>query len=89
MMTEAIVRQGPGATTYEHVVDMYCITDLGINDINRKIMTFWKANSCHICKDIYPRYSVCRHVGRIIDLDNNNRGGFMVSPPPTTQLQEY
>ena len=28
MMTEAIVRQGPGATTYEHVVDMYCITDL-------------------------------------------------------------
>lgn len=85
-MTAEIVRRGPGDPTYEHVVDLYCRTDIGVDDASRMIMTYWKADACNICKHIYPRYSVCRHHARIIDLDNNNRGGFLVSPSPTTQL---
>ena len=57
------------------------VGEFEIVDDHRRIMTFWKAHTCSICKDIYPRYSICRHIGRIVDLDINNRGGFLVSLP--------
>jgi hypothetical protein len=78
-MTAAIARQGPGSIAYEHVIDRYCIEECEIVDNRRRIMTYWKAHTCAICKDVYPRYTVCRHIGRITDLDLNNRGGFLVS----------
>ena len=78
-MTAEICRQGPGSAAYEHVLDRYCVEELEIADNRRRIMTYWLARTCTICKDVYPRHTVCRHIGRIIDLDLNNRGGFLVS----------
>jgi hypothetical protein len=80
-MTAEITRQGPGSILYEHAIDRYCIEECEIVDNRRRIMTYWKSHTCSICKDIYPRYSICRHIGRIVDLDLNNRGGFLVSLP--------
>ena len=80
-MTAEITRQGPGSILYEHAIDRYCIEECEIADNRRRIMTYWKSHTCSICKDIYPRYSICRHIGRIVDLDLNNRGGFLVSLP--------
>ena len=78
-LTPAIVRQGLGSTAYEHCIDLYCIEELEVSDTNRRIMTFWKSSSCNLCKDIFPRYTVCRHIARITDIDAANRGGFLVS----------
>ena len=78
-LTPPIVRQGRGSTAYEHCIDMYCIEELEVTDQNRRIMTFWKSSSCNLCKDIFPRYTVCRHIARITDIDAANRGGFIVS----------
>ena len=86
MMTAEIARQGPGSTLYEHVINRYCIEECEIVDNRRRIMTYWKSNTCSLCKDVYPRYSVCRHIGRIVDLDLNNRGGFLVSLPCASPL---
>ena len=71
-LTPAAVRQGRGGILYEHAIDMYCLEKLEVTDHNRRVMTYWESSTCHLCKDIFPRHTVCRHIARVTDIDAAN-----------------
>ena len=81
-MTEAIVRRGPGDPTYEHVIDLYCRTDLGVRDAQRKIMIVVVVPLQPV-EDAVPRVHFWTAAGAIHPRD---RGPVLYSSPQHSTL---
>ena len=78
-LTVATWKKGKSHILYQHAIDRYCVEALEVSDHSRRVMTYWDSSTCDLCKDIFPRYTVCRHIARVTDIDAANEGGFLVS----------
>ena len=80
-LTHHILEGGIWTADYQNALDDYCIQRLDVADPQRRIMVFFDAYACTTCQTLpnYGGYSVCRHIGRVVDFDLANEDGFMVS----------
>ena len=60
-LTVATWKKGKSHILYQHAIDRYRVEALEVSDHSRRVMTYWDSSTCDLCKDIFPRYTVCRH----------------------------
>ena len=79
---------GRDSAAYQDALDRYCIETLEVSDPERRIMVYFDSATCSLCKNLplCGGYTVCRHIGRIVDFDLANERGFMVSACPPARL---
>ena len=65
---------GWDSVAYQDLLDRYCVETLEVSDPERRIMVYFDSETCSLCKNLplCGGYTVCRHIGRIVDFDLAN-----------------